>query len=88
MCWIITWVCYECVSVQGGDQPTDSGRTALDNKTSLLNTMPLLSSSPRPTREYQPVSYSDSSFSSSPFKKSLKDADQDADSLTDGNELP
>uniref|UniRef100_A0A672LH88 TOG domain-containing protein n=1 Tax=Sinocyclocheilus grahami TaxID=75366 RepID=A0A672LH88_SINGR len=64
----------------GGDQPTDSGRTALDNKTSLLNTMPLLSSSPRPTREYQPVSYSDS-FSSSPFNKSLKDADQDADGV-------
>uniref|UniRef100_A0A8C1V3A1 Cytoplasmic linker associated protein 2 n=1 Tax=Cyprinus carpio TaxID=7962 RepID=A0A8C1V3A1_CYPCA len=65
----------------GGDQPTDSGRTALDNKTSLLNTMPLLSSSPRPAREYQPVSYSDSSFSSSPFNKSLKDADQDADGV-------
>uniref|UniRef100_A0A8C1VKN3 Cytoplasmic linker associated protein 2 n=1 Tax=Cyprinus carpio TaxID=7962 RepID=A0A8C1VKN3_CYPCA len=68
---------------EGGDQPTDSGRTALDNKTSLLNTMPLLSSSPRPAREYQPVSYSDSSFSSSPFNKSLKDADQDAESFTD-----
>uniref|UniRef100_A0A8C2KK01 Cytoplasmic linker associated protein 2 n=1 Tax=Cyprinus carpio TaxID=7962 RepID=A0A8C2KK01_CYPCA len=61
--------------------PTDSGRTALDNKTSLLNTMPLLSSSPRPTKEYQPVSYSDTSFTSSPFNKSLKDADQDADGV-------
>ncbi|XP_016365198.1 CLIP-associating protein 2-like [Sinocyclocheilus rhinocerous] len=79
----ITRMCYECVSVQGGDQPTASGRTALDNKTSLLNTMPLLSSSPRPTKEYQSVSYSDSSFTSSPFNKSLKDADQDAESLTD-----
>uniref|UniRef100_A0A8C2PR73 Cytoplasmic linker associated protein 2 n=1 Tax=Cyprinus carpio TaxID=7962 RepID=A0A8C2PR73_CYPCA len=69
--------------MKGGDQPTDSGRTALDNKTSLLNTMPLLSSSPRPAREYQPVSYSDSSFSSSPFNKSLKDTDQDAESFTD-----
>ncbi|XP_026144471.1 CLIP-associating protein 2 isoform X9 [Carassius auratus] len=68
---------------EGGDQPTDSGRTALDNKTSLLNTMPLLSSSPRPTKEYQPVSYSDTSFTSSPFSKSLKDADQDAESFTD-----
>uniref|UniRef100_A0A8C2KD47 Cytoplasmic linker associated protein 2 n=1 Tax=Cyprinus carpio TaxID=7962 RepID=A0A8C2KD47_CYPCA len=67
----------------GGEEPTDSGRTALDNKTSLLNTMPLLSSSPRPTKEYQPVSYSDTSFTSSPFNKSLKDADQDAESLTD-----
>ncbi|XP_051527319.1 CLIP-associating protein 2 isoform X36 [Myxocyprinus asiaticus] len=66
----------------GGVETTDSGRTALDNKTSLLNTMPLLSSSPRPTREYQPGSYSDS-FTSSPFSKSLKDVDQDAESLTD-----
>uniref|UniRef100_A0A8C1PIJ5 Cytoplasmic linker associated protein 2 n=1 Tax=Cyprinus carpio TaxID=7962 RepID=A0A8C1PIJ5_CYPCA len=70
---------------QGRDDAVNeySGRTALDNKTSLLNTMPLLSSSPRPAREYQPVSYSDSSFSSSPFNKSLKDADQDAESFTD-----
>ncbi|XP_056105561.1 CLIP-associating protein 2 isoform X36 [Rhinichthys klamathensis goyatoka] len=68
---------------EGCDQTTDSGRTALDNKTSLLNTMPLLSSSPRPKGEYQPVSYSDSSFSSSPFNKSLKDPDQDAECLTD-----
>uniref|UniRef100_A0AAR2J4Z4 TOG domain-containing protein n=1 Tax=Pygocentrus nattereri TaxID=42514 RepID=A0AAR2J4Z4_PYGNA len=68
--------------VRGGPDTTDSGRTALDNKTSLLNTMPLLSSSPRPTREYQPGSYSDSSFGSSPFNKSLKDAlDQDADNV-------
>uniref|UniRef100_A0A8B9KZC2 Cytoplasmic linker associated protein 2 n=1 Tax=Astyanax mexicanus TaxID=7994 RepID=A0A8B9KZC2_ASTMX len=71
---------------EGGTDATDSGRTALDNKTSLLNTMPLLSSSPRPTREYQPGGYSDSSFGSSPFSKSMKDAlDQDAESLTDGD---
>ncbi|XDV34920.1 hypothetical protein PO909_004995 [Leuciscus waleckii] len=68
---------------EGCDQITESGRTALDNKTSLLNTMPLFSSSPRPKGEYQPVSYSDSSFSSSPLNKSLKDADQDAECLTD-----
>ncbi|XP_036422436.1 CLIP-associating protein 2 isoform X16 [Colossoma macropomum] len=73
---------------EGGPDTTDSGRTALDNKTSLLNTMPLLSSSPRPTREYQPGSYSDSSFGSSPFNKSLKDAlDQDAESLTDDSSV-
>ncbi|XP_066530154.1 CLIP-associating protein 2 isoform X3 [Hoplias malabaricus] len=58
---------------EGGPETTDSGRTALDNKTSLLNTMPLLSSSP----------YSDSSFGFAPFSKSLKDAPvQDAESLT------
>uniref|UniRef100_A0A8C4XFY1 Cytoplasmic linker associated protein 2 n=1 Tax=Erpetoichthys calabaricus TaxID=27687 RepID=A0A8C4XFY1_ERPCA len=45
-----------------GDGP-DSGRTALDNKTSLLNTMPLLHSSPR-SRDYNPFNYSDS-FSNS-----------------------
>ncbi|XP_051991194.1 CLIP-associating protein 2 isoform X28 [Xyrauchen texanus] len=66
-----------------GAETTETGRTALDNKTSLLNTIPLLSSSPRPTREYQSVSYSDSSFTSSPFNKCLKDADQDAESFTD-----
>uniref|UniRef100_A0A4W4G8C3 TOG domain-containing protein n=1 Tax=Electrophorus electricus TaxID=8005 RepID=A0A4W4G8C3_ELEEL len=70
---------------EGGADITDSGRTALDNKTSLLNTMPLLSSSPRPTREYQPGSYTDSSFGSSPFNKNLKDAlDQETEPLQDG----
>lgn len=50
--------------------------------------MPLLSSSPRPSKEYQPGSYSDSSFGSSPFSKSLKDAlDQDGESLTDGETI-
>ncbi|XP_056335663.1 CLIP-associating protein 2 isoform X28 [Danio aesculapii] len=68
--------------VRKTNQTVDSGRTALDNKTSLLNTMPLLSSSPRPSKDYQPVNYSDSSFSSSPFNKSLKDPDQE-ESLTD-----
>ncbi|XP_053531151.1 CLIP-associating protein 2 isoform X29 [Ictalurus punctatus] len=73
---------------EGGADTTDTGRTALDNKTSLLNTMPLLSSSPRPSKEYQPGSYSDSSFGSSPFSKSLKDAlDQDGESLTDDSSV-
>ncbi|KAM9494166.1 CLIP-associating protein 2 isoform 41-T41 [Clarias gariepinus] len=73
---------------EGGAETTDTGRTALDNKTSLLNTMPLLSSSPRPNKEYQPGSYSDSSFGSSPFSKSLKDAlDQDGESLEDDSNV-
>ncbi|KAB5530913.1 hypothetical protein PHYPO_G00134820 [Pangasianodon hypophthalmus] len=46
---------------EGGAETTDTGRTALDNKTSLLNTMPLLSSSPRPSKEYQPDSSVDQS---------------------------
>ncbi|KAF5908628.1 CLIP-associating protein 2 isoform X12, partial [Clarias magur] len=46
---------------EGGAETTDTGRTALDNKTSLLNTMPLLSSSPRPNKEFQPDSSADQS---------------------------
>uniref|UniRef100_A0A668AAZ2 Cytoplasmic linker associated protein 2 n=1 Tax=Myripristis murdjan TaxID=586833 RepID=A0A668AAZ2_9TELE len=61
------------------DPPTadsvDGGRTALDNKTSLLNT-PLLSSSPRGARDH---------FSDSPFKHSLKDTSlDDSEQLADG----
>ena len=58
---------------QGGSGPegragdtVDGGRTALDNKTSLLNT-PLLSS-PRGARDH---------YSDSPFKHSLKDSSID-----------
>ncbi|XP_078544437.1 CLIP-associating protein 2 isoform X9 [Lissotriton helveticus] len=64
----------------GGDAP-DAGRTALDNKTSLLNTMPL-----RPTprsRDYNPNNYSDSI--SSLNKSALKEAmfDDDAEQFPD-----
>ncbi|XP_060753144.1 CLIP-associating protein 2 isoform X8 [Tachysurus vachellii] len=73
---------------EGGADTMETGRTALDNKTSLLNTMPLLSSSPRPSKEYQPGSYSDSSFGSSPFSKSLKEPlDHDGESLTDDSSV-
>ncbi|TSK31383.1 CLIP-associating protein 2 [Bagarius yarrelli] len=69
---------------EGGADTMETGRTALDNKTSLLNTMPLLSSSPRPNKDYQPGSYSDSSFGSSSFSKSLKETlDQDGEPLAD-----
>ncbi|KAK3511696.1 hypothetical protein QTP70_014546 [Hemibagrus guttatus] len=73
---------------RGGADTMETGRTALDNKTSLLNTMPLLSSSPRPSKEYQPGSYSDSCFGSSPFSKSLKEPlDHDGESLTDDSNV-
>ncbi|XP_058233372.1 CLIP-associating protein 2 isoform X25 [Hemibagrus wyckioides] len=73
---------------EGGADTMETGRTALDNKTSLLNTMPLLSSSPRPSKEYQPGSYSDSCFGSSPFSKSLKEPlDHDGESLTDDSNV-
>ncbi|XP_026944046.1 CLIP-associating protein 2 isoform X10 [Sagmatias obliquidens] len=64
----------------GGDA-TDSSQTALDNKTSLLHSMPA-HSSPR-SRDYNPYNYSDSI---SPFNKSaLKEAmfDDDADQFPD-----
>ncbi|XP_032125007.1 CLIP-associating protein 2 isoform X9 [Sapajus apella] len=64
----------------GGDT-TDSSQTALDNKASLLHSMPT-HSSPR-SRDYNPYNYSDSI---SPFNKSaLKEAmfDDDADQFPD-----
>ncbi|XP_057171806.1 CLIP-associating protein 2 isoform X2 [Ursus arctos] len=64
----------------GGDA-TDSSQTALDNKASLLHSMPA-HSSPR-ARDYNPYNYSDSL---SPFNKSaLKEAmfDDDADQFPD-----
>ncbi|CAG10006.1 unnamed protein product [Tetraodon nigroviridis] len=66
-----------------GPDVMDGGRMALDNKTSLLNT-PLLSSSPRGTRD----------FLDSPFKHGRKDTSMDdsehfadADSSLDQSEL-
>ncbi|XP_067837211.1 CLIP-associating protein 2 isoform X3 [Heptranchias perlo] len=66
--------------IRGGGDATDSGRTALDNKTSLLNTMPQRSS-PRP-RDYNPYNYSDST---SVNKSALKEAmfDDDAEQFPD-----
>uniref|UniRef100_A0A673T5I0 Cytoplasmic linker associated protein 2 n=1 Tax=Suricata suricatta TaxID=37032 RepID=A0A673T5I0_SURSU len=64
----------------GGDT-TDSGQTSLDNKASLLHSMPA-HSSPR-SRDYNPYNYSDGI---SPFNKSaLKEAmfDDDADQFPD-----
>ncbi|XP_037119637.1 CLIP-associating protein 2 isoform X32 [Syngnathus acus] len=59
----------------GVDGPVDGGRTALDNKTSLLNT-PLLSSSPRGARKL---------LSDSPYKPGRKDGSMDdTERLTDG----
>ncbi|XP_062969600.1 CLIP-associating protein 2 isoform X1 [Cynocephalus volans] len=64
----------------GGDA-TDSSQTALDNKASMLHSMPA-HSSPR-SRDYNPYNYSDTI---SPFNKSaLKEAmfDDDADQFPD-----
>uniref|UniRef100_A0A4W5QQI4 Cytoplasmic linker associated protein 2 n=1 Tax=Hucho hucho TaxID=62062 RepID=A0A4W5QQI4_9TELE len=67
----------------GGADQVDGVRTALDNKTSLLNT-PLLSSSPRVSRD---------PFTDSPFKHSVNDSSLDKsdqqsdDSSVDQSEL-
>ncbi|XP_014103956.1 PREDICTED: CLIP-associating protein 2 isoform X11 [Pseudopodoces humilis] len=69
------------VDMRAGSGVSDTGRTALDNKTSLLNTMPP-HSSPR-ARDYNPYNYSDGI---SPFNKSaLKEAmfDDDAEQFPD-----
>nr|XP_060637686.1 CLIP-associating protein 2 isoform X11 [Anolis sagrei ordinatus] len=63
------------VDLRAGGGSADTGRTALDNKTSLLNTMPP-HSSPR-SREYNPYNYSDSvgSFNKSALKEAMFDDD-------------
>uniref|UniRef100_A0A8C3QLV3 Cytoplasmic linker associated protein 2 n=1 Tax=Cyanoderma ruficeps TaxID=181631 RepID=A0A8C3QLV3_9PASS len=69
------------VDMRAGSGVSETGRTALDNKTSLLNTMPP-HSSPR-SRDYNPYNYSDGI---SPFNKSaLKEAmfDDDAEQFPD-----
>ncbi|XP_038248111.1 CLIP-associating protein 2 isoform X40 [Dermochelys coriacea] len=61
--------------LRAGGGAIDTGRTALDNKTSLLNTMPS-HSSPR-SRDYNPYNYSDSisSFNKSALKEAMFDDD-------------
>ncbi|NXH59413.1 CLAP2 protein, partial [Rhabdornis inornatus] len=69
------------MDIRAGSGVSDTGRTALDNKTSLLNTMPPHSSPC--SRDYNPYNYSDGI---SPFNKSaLKEAmfDDDAEQFPD-----
>lgn len=70
------------VDLRAGSGVSDTGRTALDNKTSLLNTMPP-HSSPR-SREYNPYNYSDgiSAFNKSALKEAM--FDDDAEQFPDG----
>lgn len=70
------------VELRAGSGGSDTGRTALDNKTSLLNTMPP-HSSPR-SRDYNPYNYSDgiSSFNKSALKEAM--FDDDAEQFPDG----
>ncbi|XP_077642627.1 CLIP-associating protein 2 isoform X26 [Lonchura striata] len=63
------------VDMRAGSGVSETGRTALDNKTSLLNTMPP-HSSPR-SRDYNPYNYSDgiSAFNKSALKEAMFDDD-------------
>ncbi|XP_070583509.1 CLIP-associating protein 2 [Erythrolamprus reginae] len=65
------------IDLQTGAGVTDTGRTVLDNKTSLLNTIPP-HSSPR-SRDYNPYNYSDTagSFNKSALKEAMFDDDAD-----------
>ncbi|XP_042330312.1 CLIP-associating protein 2 isoform X29 [Sceloporus undulatus] len=65
------------VDLRAGGGAAETGRTALDNKTSLLNTMPP-HSSPR-SRDYNPYNYTDSvgSFNKSALKEAMFDDDAD-----------
>ncbi|XP_067888352.1 CLIP-associating protein 2 isoform X7 [Heterodontus francisci] len=70
--------------IRGGGDATDSGRAALDNKTSLLNAIPQRSSSR--SRDYNPYNYSDGT---SVNKSALKEAmfDDDAEQFPDDPSL-
>uniref|UniRef100_A0A8B9U880 Cytoplasmic linker associated protein 2 n=1 Tax=Anas zonorhyncha TaxID=75864 RepID=A0A8B9U880_9AVES len=75
----VSKLCASCASgivdLRAGSGVSDTARTALDNKTSLLNTMPP-HSSPR-SRDYNPYNYSDSisSFNKSALKEAMFDDD-------------
>ncbi|XP_067891002.1 CLIP-associating protein 1a isoform X1 [Heterodontus francisci] len=63
--------------IRGGGEPVEGGRTALDNKTSLLNTPPPRSFSGPRTREYNPYNYSDTInvFDKTALKEAMFDDD-------------
>ncbi|XP_072114788.1 CLIP-associating protein 1a isoform X7 [Mobula birostris] len=64
---------------RGGGEPMEGGRTALDNKTSLLNTPPPRSFSGPRTREYNPYNYSDTinAFDKTALKEAMFDDDME-----------
>lgn len=72
---------------RGGSDAVEGGRTALDNKTSLLNTQPPRAFPGPRVRDYSPYPYSDTI--SSYDKTALKEAvfDDDMEQLRDGLSL-
>ncbi|MBN3325941.1 CLAP2 protein, partial [Atractosteus spatula] len=73
--------------LRAGGDAVDSGRTVLDNKTSLLNTMPLQPTSLR-SRDYNPFSYSEP-YGRAFSKTALTEAvfDDDAEQFPEGSKL-
>lgn len=73
---------------RGGSEVVEGGRTALDNKTSLLNTQPPRAFPGPRARDYSPYPYSDTI--SAYDKTALKEAvfDDDMEQLRDGESLP
>ena len=73
---------------RGGSDAVEGGRTALDNKTSLLNTQPPRAFPGPRARDYSPYPYSDTI--STYDKTALKEAvfDDDMEQLRDGLSLP
>lgn len=73
--------------IRGGGEPMEGGRTALDNKTSLLNTPPPRSFSGPRTREYNPYNYSDTinAFDKTALKEAM--FDDDMEQFRDGKNL-
>lgn len=72
---------------RGGSDAVEGGRTALDNKTSLLNTQPPRAFPGPRARDYSPYPYSDTI--STYDKTALKEAvfDDDMEQLRDGLSL-
>lgn len=73
---------------RGGSEVVEGGRTALDNKTSLLNTQPPRAFPGPRARDYSPYPYSDTI--SAYDKTALKEAvfDDDMEQLRDGESGP
>uniref|UniRef100_A0A8C2PET8 TOG domain-containing protein n=1 Tax=Capra hircus TaxID=9925 RepID=A0A8C2PET8_CAPHI len=78
----------DCDIGRGGSEVVEGGRTALDNKTSLLNTQPPRAFPGPRARDYSPYPYSDTI--SAYDKTALKEAvfDDDMEQLRDGESLP
>lgn len=85
LCYTQSAVASSAADFRLGTDMTEGGRTALDNKTSLLNTPSPRSFLGPKAREYNPYNYTDSIGTYD--KAALKEAvfDDDVEQLRDGN---